>query len=643
MGAEAHTFAPLYAASPSRRLLLRPPYGLEALLTRAPQPRVLCLGVGSDGLGALLFEGARSPAIGRLDPRLLEASLLDAWGLERGMDDAALAKAERRRGRGLAELLRTPGMAEIADALGGAWASAAAVGGRVDLLVDVRTEALRGLPWELLEGAPADAGPAAGLRVTRLVPGSPLRDAGAVDRIEVVLWVPQPDDPVCARVAASLRERLHAFIRVTTIEASPPPLARGVLRVVHVVCRGEPGSEPDGGDVRLALGGGRLLDSTGAADVLRPVLRGASLAVLDVCGGGQSPSDSAAAHGFKLVGCGVPAVLVPRFTLDSEGSGAVSGALYRALDAGLRLSEAVDDARRALGSLGIAQPAFRTWSPTFVVSDGRALDLGIDFGVHEPHPAWRRASPDVAPILGEALRLGSVQGFIGVEHLALALARAPAPGPVLALVQAQLAQLAEGVAAWAPSSGRVTVTPRLARALAALPDPFDADALLRALASMDPVRRALPGLARLVARPLAGPGSKLASDPTVGPVTRPLAAVATYPPHDRGDGMLLEVVGGPEDGRSLRLVPGRALLGRQDPDRREPAEELFLGGPSDPAVSRRHLAWSGGGRMRALAHVVRLRGGAEEGFDAAFDVRPGDVLQLGLGTRLEVVRLPGPA
>jgi hypothetical protein len=619
---------------------------------------VLCLGVGSDGLGALLFEGARSPTIGRLDPRLLEtclldaalldAALLDARGLEQGMDDAVLAKAERRRGRGLAELLRTPGMGEVADALGGAWASAAAVGGRVDLLVDARTDALRGLPWELLEGAPADAGPAAGLRVTRLAPGSPFRDAGAADRIEVVLWVPQPDDPVCARVAGALRERLRAFIRVTTIESSPPPLARGVLRVVHVVCRGEPGADQRAGELRLVLGGGRLLDSVGAADVLRPALRGASLAVLDVCGGvhanpGPTASDPAAVHAVKLVGCGVPAVLAPRFVLDSEGAGAVSAALYRALDAGLRLSEAVDDARRALAALGIAQPAFRSWNPTFVVSDGRALDLGIDFGVHEPHPAWRRAAPDVAPILGEALRLGSVQGFIGLEHLALALARAPAPGPVLALVQAQLAQLAEGVAAWAPSSGRVTVTPRLARALAALPDPFDADALLRALASMDPVRRALPGLARLVARPPAGPGTRLASDPTVGPVTRPLAVTATYPPHESGDGMLLEVVGGPEDGRALRLVPGRALLGRQDPDRREPAEELFLGGPSDPAVSRRHLSWSGGGRMRALAHVVRLRDGAEEGFDAAFDVRPGDVLQLGLGTRLEVVRLPGAA
>lgn len=605
---------------------------------------MLCLGVGPDGLGAVLVDGARAPAIGRLDPRLVAevasthaSASLPAGGLLLPRDDAAMAAAERRVGRGLAELLRTPGMAEVAEALGRAWASAAAVAGRVDLLVDARDEALRRLPWELLEGAPADAGPAAGLRVTRLAPGAQFREAGAVDRIEVILWVPQPDDAVCARVAGALRERLHGLVRVTTIESSPPPLARGVLRVVHVVCHGEPA----GDEVLLALGGGRFLDSAGAAEVLRPVLRGASLAVLDVCGGAHPAADPAASHAVRLVGCGVPAVLAPRSPLDAEASGVASAALYEALDGGARFSDAVDAARRALAGLGIAHPAFRSWNPTFVVSDGRALDLGIDFGVHEPHPAWRRASPDVLPVLGEAMRLGSVQGFIGLEHLALALARAPSPGPALALVQAQLAQLAEGVAAWAPSYGRVTVTPRLARALAALPDPFDTDALLRALAALEPVRRALPGLARLVARPPTGPVPRNGADPVQAPVTRPLAVFTTLAPDDIGDGVLLEVVGGPEDGRSLRLVPGRALLGRQDPERREPAEELFLGGPSDPAVSRRHLMWSGGGRMRALARVVRLRGGAEEGFDAAFEVRPGDVLELGLATRLEVLRVPG--
>lgn len=580
---------------------------------------ILCLGLGPEGLEVVVAAGARAPAVGRLVYgaadvlRAQAAALRPSAGLLVPSEDVEMAAAERGIGRGLAAMLAGPGLEDVAAAIGAARSRAHASGRRLSLLVDARTPTLRALPWELLELAPADGGPAAGAHVARLGPG-PAWGGGAADRIAVSLWVPVEDDPVCARVAAGLRARLAGLRRVTL---GPAP---GALHVVHVVCHGR----LVGGETLLAFAPGRHLDAAAAAAVLRPQLAGATLAVLDVCGGSAFSADAAAAPASRVVEAGVPACLAPRSPLDAEAALAASAALYASLDAGRPLDDAVDAARRALAGLGIGHPSFRWWSPLLTVSDGDVLDAALSASAVERPAELRHAGPAAAALLDAALRLGRVQGFLGVEHVALAMARAPSPSATLALVQDPLATLAADVAAWVPGGGPLRVSPRLADALRALPAGFDDDDLLRAVARLRPWRRALPALGALA----------------VGPAPATLHSLDAFVLAEPGETLELEVVGGPEDGRVLSMGPDHPLLGRHAPGRAEPAVELFVDAPTDPAVSRRHLAWGGGGRLTALGPVTLTRGRKTREVEGEVVVRPGDVLSIGLATHLEVLRVP---
>ncbi len=208
-----------------------------------------------------------------------------------------------------------------------------------------------------------------------------------------------------------------------------------------------------------------------------------------------------------------------------------------------------------------------------------------------------------------AEELGRPLGYLGVEHLLLALCERPG-GPWeawLRVARPALDRVArEQPELVGPWSGP---TPR-ARALQGLPG-----ALLR-----------VPWLARRLDPGLLG---QLAE--------HGLHAPSSWEELPSGPGMLLEVWGGPEDGRRLTLLHRHQHLGRWQAGNEGEGPRLY--GPDmaeDSSVSRQHLQYLGPGRLLILAPTRRdgqlLRGEVL--------VRPGDLLTLGERTRLEVLR-PG--
>lgn len=587
----------------------------------APTRPVLTLGAPPDGRGAALAAGARPLCFGALDLdrvallRIQAATALAPVGLIVPGEDAPLGAAERELGRALASLLLD--IREIGARLVRSQAAAEAAGAPLELLVDARTPELRALPWELLELLPAGEA-LGGCRIARIVEGAPLGDAPGPG-LEVLTWTPTPEDPDCAAVMAGLRATLSGLPRVRQVSEAMSPEA---WRVVHVVCHGGEEGEPV-----LAIGQGRRLDAAALSRVLQPRVKGALLVVLDVCGAARASADAAALPAWRVVEAGAAACLAPRGSLDVEASIAMSGALYGALSEGRTVSEAVQAGRRAMAALGLPDPSARWWTLTVVTADPAVLDVAPIQRRAVQIPGLERAAPDAAALLERAAELALAQGFLGIEHLALVLSRAPDPPPLLAMAQPQLASLAARAAGFQPTGlGEARPTPRLAALLDLLPDGFDLVALLSALGAARPFLLEAPGLSGLLRRPGA-------ATRTLAGVERELSGLG--PPTE---GLHLEVLGGPEDGLVRNLDAGHPLLGRWDPQGGQPdVSVLFAGtGATDLAVSRRHLRWEGGTRVVALAATILRRGGHRAAMSGTVALYPGDVLELGGATRLEV-------
>ena len=406
----------------------------------APRSRsVLTLGAPPEGRGVVLSAAEHPPCFGALDldaVARLAAEVHDALA-PRGLlvpdEDAAYGAAERRIGRGLAELLQGPELREVSRRLEGSRARAALNGEPLDLLLDLRDPALFSLPWELLELIPAGE-PLGGCRVARLMDGVELtvEDGGG---LEVQIWSPTPEDPDCARVEAALNATLGTLPHVRRARADEPP-GDGPWRILHVICHGGARGEPV-----LELGQQRALDAATLALVLKPRVEGAALVVLDVCGAAAG-DEPAALPAWRVVDAGAAACLAPRAALDVEASIAMSGALYAALSAGEPLMDAVRASRRQVAALGLPDPSARWWTLTLVTSAPAVLDLTPLRGPSPVIPGLDRAAPDAAAVLTRAAELASTQGFFGLEHLALALSRLAEPPPLIALAQPHLLAIA---------------------------------------------------------------------------------------------------------------------------------------------------------------------------------------------------------
>lgn len=252
-----------------------------------------------------------------------------------------------------------------------------------------------------------------------------------------------------------------------------------------------------------------------------------------------------------------------------------------------------------------------------------ALD-GLLGEVAEPLPGWPTPSPEAARVLKHARgHAGSpALGYFGVEHVAQALIESGAAGIAIDQLRRSLwpallrPPLSLGVVV-AGASSEPLPTPRLLRLGARLLPGFGPDALARALCedSTSPLH-VLAGGDLMLAVPSL---SEDLSFETVRPTELDSPAFCGH----------LEVQGGPEDGRRVRMGQGE-ILGRWAPQG-APHHALYeTTRIKDRALSRSHLEYVGYGRVRALQGLRALSAGAER------VVEPGEILQVNAGDALRL-------
>ena len=457
----------------------------------------------------------------------------------------------------------------LAGTLGGAVRDRLAAVGSGVLAID-GTEA----PWELLEDLPIEEHPVGAFRIVRLAPGG---SGGLGEGVDVRLWSPSSDE-VCAGVAAALGEPL--------LDPEDRPT------VLHVVCHGR----ETAGRLALVLDeGDQAPDTLGA--VLEPVLPGCRVVVLDVCGAGALGETPAR----RLLAAGAGCVVAPQEPWGSDAALAFSQALYAGLRAGLGVLDAVAAGRRALRVLGVAHPSCRWWNPAIWVSEEAALRPLVE----------GRAEVDF-PLPPAALRHAKASGYLGVEHVLLALSEdeedpwLAAAGPLLrAIAMEQPRFVAED---WAGP------TPRLQRWRAQDLRGLIAEVLRTPWVSLDAV---------LV-------GRFHGTDDTQTMTGAAGLEVVEAP------GLTLEVQGGPEDGRRVGFRHRGQVLGRWDPGLVEQGIRLYAPPlPPDPTLSRHAAVWEGDAGLRFRGRL--LRAGVEEPVDGLVRLVWGDLIRLGAGTTLAVV------
>lgn len=213
-------------------------------------------------------------------------------------------------------------------------------------------------------------------------------------------------------------------------------------------------------------------------------------------------------------------------------------------------------------------------------------------------------APGLALALAETRALAAADGYVGLEHLVAALDRLHDEGALVELRRTATwsALRTARASPWrgVPDPGPMRATPRLAGLGARLAPGADLDALAAALLE-DP---------RAGFRPLTLPELLLtwAPDAAGAPADLPLDRTATSAdiPVPR-EVLRLLVLGGPEDGRELRVEVDQTLGRAADP---RPDVGLYDGTPVfDAALSRKHARWTARGLVPLRSLVVR-RGAA---------------------------------
>lgn len=500
----------------------------------------------------------------------------------------------------------------LAGAFGTARGAARTHGTYVLLIVDAADAGVRDLPWEGLGPGPAarvEAGD--GLVVTRLDARTGRRTevgAGLSTRVERV-----EDGPLAEQLA---REIEGTCLRHGLTSPAPPGV--GVppdhALVLHLVA---PAQRVD---ALLELLGGA------AAPAIAPHVERAELVAVWLTGNPGQPIAWAPITA-RLLDLGARACLVPRVAIPPECSGGFLDGLYGALVGGRTLAEAVAAARRTLPE------------PIRVLSGGVLTVAGIAAaaspllrGERRP-PGWPMPGPDAAAMIEAAYGLAerSGAGFLGIEHLALALADSP-PRPSLVRLRYQLGArrrlIETRLGGWTPRQAEPQAprpTPRLAALGSGLTVGFTPEDLWRRLfeVARPAIRVLLDEPSRAVGGATDAHDTELteASDDTFSEPSGPAAA--------------LEVLTGPEDGRRLEPAPGEAL-GRSSGSRKAEHRLYEDTALTDAALSRRHLVWQGDGRVElraAMSFPRRDEGGLRVGV--------GDVLGLTRSTWLLGVGGPG--
>ncbi|MCB9743965.1 MAG: CHAT domain-containing protein [Alphaproteobacteria bacterium] len=587
-------------------------------------------------------EGGWAAQLGAAGRRAAEGSL-PAWQLvelERALSealqpprrvllrgrDAETTEAEERAGQQLLQAL-------CADpALAAAWSElrgeARGRGAPLRLAVDVLGARLSALPWELLtESAEGGQLEVSGGLVARLCAGEDAPPRAGSLRLR--RWVPWRGDPVVEARLQAL-EALSHDLGLELIDALEEPARAG--DVLHIITHGARAGDP----FRLVAEGVERAGAEALA-ALQGALRGCRLAVLEVCHGGACTRSELGDLGRRLVAAGVPACLAPGQALGASASQAFLEGLYQGLVEGQDLPEATRAGRLRVREAGDPRPEERWHGFQLLVSTVSELAEAEAAGWRPE--GWPRPAPEAAALLLGARELAERRGhgFVGLEHLCLALERAPGGGPLTARVRVKLgdapARLLARLSRLEPQpEGQPDWrgTPRLRRWAGTLPPGFDLDALWRCVAE-DPHH----GLHALVDGGLLPPEQ---SPETVDPsLFFGEAPARESGPRGFGPAGALELIGGPEDGRVLRLRPGQSL-GRAW-EGAGAAPSLYAGTAlGDRRLSRKALTWVGPGQLQLHRPAVLERWGQRQELRApALSLSIGEQLLLTRSTRLLAV------
>jgi len=606
--------------------------------TLQPAARVtLVIGGGPSGGVLELLDGRSAPLYGDLPwDELLRAG---AW-LRSAIDtvdtvelpehSAEVDRTERAGAERLFDAL-TAGRSRrvLRERLIGLRGAAESAGRPFELIVDARLPEARDLPWELLAALPPGH-PMAGVEVLRLVPcPSPRPVPAPALRLEILLWEPVPTDPISARLSAHLVSLVYPLPRVSIVRLDPrllelpPPAGEDVARVLHVIGHGR---EASAGVLLEQLQG-----ATSAGAVVRSLgelLLDVRLVLLAVCSAAAESAGPLDTPASLFAAAGVPVSIGPRLELSEEAAAAFAEGFYPALDRGHPVSYALAEGRRLMAVRDDPHPTARWWNSACHLSDLQAAATAC---LTRPTlPDWPPGRPECEEILARAIERATAWGFVGVEHLWLAIASTASLGRIATAFRAEEHRIRAGLDHLHPRTAVPAIpdpTPRLrliGQGLGPGYLPLElAERLLMArsvLTALGSQRaRHLRALIQLGADTVdPGPTSTsrdtddelaLPEQPQAGaPVLEGPDTELTDPGENQEGRLILEALGGPDDGRRFVLEPG-TVLGRWDRKRPEITEgRLYVPPlPENTRVSRRHLLFvggapgqaGGGGRVRA--------------------------------------------
>ena len=284
------------------------------------------------------------------------------------------------------------------------------------LAVDVSAPELRALPWELLCRDDASTHlERQRITIARLGHGLPRPSVPPRGLLQTLYWCPQPEEPISASLLQTLDQQthLHHLPAPVAVEAGAPE--PDAVVVLHLICHGRQHH-----DQLVLLAGESARDVDGPLQQLLPILPSADLVVLSICESAATlPSELEGLVG-QLISGGARAVVAPSGPLAAESVSTFLTGLYSAITQGASLTSAVGAGRRAVRAMALPYPDAR-W--------GR-LQLTLS-SLQPPRPllwigwcptGWPRPDQPTARMLQRARELGEPSGFVGIEHILMALA-----------------------------------------------------------------------------------------------------------------------------------------------------------------------------------------------------------------------------
>ncbi len=521
--------------------------------------------------------------------------------------DDVLTRGEEARGRALARALLDQGFAYplaslIAD-------HPPASGRSVVLVQDEGSD----LPWELL-AAHGDAAPlesvGAGL-VARLAPGPPPLAHPACRRWRLLVSCPTPEEPVCARLSASVRQRAldaGAFAALSAPDAGPA--AADTATVLVLIGHGRLGVD----GLMALIGPDGPRHGASQAHALATELRDAWLTLALVC-------DAAAAGpledvGQRLVAAGAAVCVAPARPLPVSVAEQVATTAFRCVADGEPLVSTLWRCRAAVRERGL--PWFRWHDLRVLVSGAEVLERAGALPDSQVE-GWPGGSAAASTVMRTALHHARQQGhgYLGLEHIVRGFAEHAPAGPASsrlcqAVRRARPVPASRVLAVVASASGTPKPTPRVRALGLGLSPGFDVESLAAAVQAVWPPALALvTGIALDQSSAGAHPA---ATEPVTDTVQPPPAAVdaashmasasSTAPA-----AVAVELIGGPEDGRQVVLSEGD-WLGRAPADGRPAATQIVYEDTvvQDRGLSHQHLCWCGSGRVELAGSARRWNG-----------------------------------